>query len=267
MEDEKGRRLTDTRKTPGPKKEEMAPFSAGSARRLRGGVPRIPASMPGPYRTLRVERLYASEHCVLRRDRVAFPGGGRGVHHVIEIPDAAVVVPVLDDGRVVLLRQYRYAPARYLWEVPAGRIGPGETAREAARRECEEEAGWRPRRLEGGDLYYPLAGISSHRAFTFVGRRLVRGRTDHERTEAIEVHAFAPRVVRRMIRIGEIREGFSIAALARFFLGEGTGPPTSAASRGARRVPKPGRRRAARRGARGSRRASSGGSSRPSSRP
>ncbi|MCI0586930.1 MAG: NUDIX hydrolase [Planctomycetes bacterium] len=202
--------------------------------------------MAGPYRTLGIERLYESVHCALRRDRVAFPGGGRGVHHVIEIPDAAIVVPVLDDGRIVLLKQYRYAPRRSLWEVPAGRIHRGESARQAARRECEEESGWRPRRLEGGRPYFPLAGISSHRAYTFVARDLVHSRTRHERTESIEVHTFGAEEVRRMIRGGEIREGFSIVALARYFLAEEArrGSPSAAASR---RRARPGRRPAPRR--------------------
>jgi ADP-ribose diphosphatase len=202
----------------------------------------------GPYRTLGIERLYESGYCGLRRDRVAFPGGGRGVHHVIEIPDAAIVVPILDDGRIVLLKQYRYAPRRSLWEVPAGRIHRGESARQAARRECEEESGWRPRRLEGGRPYFPLAGISSHRAYTFVARDLLRSRTRHERTESIEVHSFGADEVRRMIRRGEIREGFSIVALARYFLAEEArrGSASAAASRRrARPGPKSGPRRAA----------------------
>ncbi|HKB14946.1 MAG TPA: NUDIX hydrolase, partial [Planctomycetota bacterium] len=145
-------------------------------------------------------------------------------------------------------KQYRYAPRRALWEVPAGRIHRGESARGAARRECEEESGWRPRRLEGGKAYFPLAGISSHRAYTFVARDLVPSRTRHERTESIEVHSFGAEEVRRMIRRGEIREGFSIVALARYFLREeARRGPTSAA--GSRRRARRGPRRAARRAA------------------
>ncbi|MGH7151117.1 MAG: NUDIX domain-containing protein, partial [Planctomycetota bacterium] len=98
--------------------------------------------MAGPYRTLGSERLYQSVYCALRRDRVALPGGGRGVHHVIEIPDAAIVVPVLNDGRIVLIKQYRYASGGYLYEVPAGRPDrPGEPWEECARRELREETG------------------------------------------------------------------------------------------------------------------------------
>ena len=79
-----------------------------------------------PFATLQTRHVYRSDWCNLRRDVVDLGDGTRQEYHVFEVPDAAVVVPVLEDGRIVLIAQYRYPHGRTHWEVPAGRLAPAE---------------------------------------------------------------------------------------------------------------------------------------------
>lgn len=87
-----------------------------------------------------------------------FPNGR--VHEVAIVRHAlsVVLLPVEADGRVVLIKQYRASVDRELWELPAGRLDPGESAEDAARRECEEEIGRVPAKLERLGALYPTPG-------------------------------------------------------------------------------------------------------------
>lgn len=92
------------------------------------------------YRLLASETVFEGHVVSLRRDTVAMPGGGDSVREVVTHPGAVAVVALDDDGRVVLLRQYRHPVGQYLWELPAGlRDADGEPPLEAAKRELAEE--------------------------------------------------------------------------------------------------------------------------------
>lgn len=92
------------------------------------------------YRVLGSETVFDGHVISLRRDTVAMPGGGDSVREVVTHPGAVAVVALDDDGRVVLLRQYRHPVGRYLWELPAGlRDADGEPPLETAKRELAEE--------------------------------------------------------------------------------------------------------------------------------
>jgi ADP-ribose pyrophosphatase len=172
---------------------------------------------PG-WRTLRSRFLYRSRYCSLRRDRVRLPTGFEFDHHVVEIPEAVCVVPVLDDGSVVLLHQYRYPANRMFWELPAGRMHPDETPLGAARRELREEAGFVARRLVRGPTFYPVDGISPHRAHAYFASGLRAVPQELDATEHLRVDRFHPDEVLSMIRDGRISDGFSLIALQHEFL-------------------------------------------------
>ena len=100
------------------------------------------------------ERLYTGRIVNLDRDAVGFPDGSIGQLEMVRHPGASAVVPFVDDPndpdpRVLLIRQFRHAADGFIWEVPAGRLDPGESPEDCARRELEEETGhrardWRP---------------------------------------------------------------------------------------------------------------------------
>ena len=86
---------------------------------------------------------------------------------IVRHPPSVVVVPIDDDGRVVLIRQYRAAVDRELWEVPAGSLDRGESAEAAARRECEEEIGRVPQRVERLGAFFPTPGYCDEEMIFF----------------------------------------------------------------------------------------------------
>jgi 8-oxo-dGTP pyrophosphatase MutT (NUDIX family) len=101
----------------------------------------MPAEAPHEYRVLDSETVYEGRIIRLERDTVAMPGGGDSVREVVRHPGAVAVVALDDDGRVLLLRQYRHPIGRHLWELPAGlRDEDGEPPLETAKRELAEEA-------------------------------------------------------------------------------------------------------------------------------
>ena len=93
-------------------------------------------------------------------EKVPSPDGSGRTHEIATIRHApcVVLIPVLDDGRVVLIRQYRHSVKRVLWEFPAGSIDPGETPEAAAIRECEEETSLAPSRVERLTTMLPAPG-------------------------------------------------------------------------------------------------------------
>jgi len=172
-----------------------------------------------PFRTISSTRPFVDARCAVRRDEFELDDGHRGVHLVIEIPDAVVVVPVLEDGRVLLLRQWRYTLGVEVWEVAAGRIHEGESVEAAAARELREETGHVARRLARVGRLTPLAGISSHVAHLVVAYGCTSaGPLQLEPTERIEVATKSEDEVRAMLRDGAIEDGFAIAALSRYLL-------------------------------------------------
>jgi ADP-ribose pyrophosphatase len=168
-----------------------------------------------PFERLSSQQVYASRWCGLRKDWIRLPNGTEQDYHVFEVDDAIVVVPLLPNGDVLMLWQYRYVHGRSHWEVPAGRIHPGEDPAAAALRELAEETGYRTPRLVRLPGFFPINGISAHYAHAFVAydcAALPEG-TAHEDSEQIAVHVRTRAEVEALLREGEIQDGFSALAL------------------------------------------------------
>ena len=92
------------------------------------------------------------------QDRVRLPNGREATMDVVRHPASVILVPQPDPARVILVRQYRYAVDRWIWELPAGNVEPGEDPKAAARRECAEETGWTADTVEWIGAFYPSPG-------------------------------------------------------------------------------------------------------------
>ena len=92
------------------------------------------------------------------QDRVRLPNGREATMDVVRHPASVILVPTPDPERVILVRQYRHAVNRWIWELPAGNVEPGEDPETAARRECAEETGWTAGRVERIGAFYPTPG-------------------------------------------------------------------------------------------------------------
>jgi len=109
----------------------------------------------------------------VRRDRVQRPDGREALREYILHPGAAIILPVLDDGRVVLVRQFRYPVGRETLEFPAGKIDAGESTRTTAERELLEETGYRATSLEFAFTVHPCVGYADERIDYYLATGLV----------------------------------------------------------------------------------------------
>lgn len=164
-------------------------------------------------RVLTTRRVYEGKVLSLDVDEVLEPGDVRATREVVRHRGSVAALPVHEDGRVVLVRQYRYAVDALVWELPAGRLDPGESVEDAARREMEEEVGLRPRRLEALATFYTTPGFCDEvmHLFRATGLEVVAARPEAD--ERIESRSFTLEEARGMIRAGEVREGKTLVAL------------------------------------------------------
>src|SRR5690242_17271896 len=141
---------------------------------------------------LRSEEIYKGPVFGVRRDEVLEPGGLRAIREVITHPGSVVVLPVLPDGRILQIRQYRHATRHYLWELVAGRIDAGENVRQAAERELIEETGYRAKRIRLFLDVFPRPGFLEERMYILLAEKLTAGAAQPEEDEKIMAKAFAP---------------------------------------------------------------------------
>jgi ADP-ribose pyrophosphatase len=179
-------------------------------------TPPIPDDPPpfAPFGVERREHVYVSHWCALRRDMVHLPNGKLQEYHVFEIPDAIVVLPVLKDGSIVLIGQYRYPHGKTHWEIPAGRLVDGEDPREGALREVREETGHVPRSLEPLPGFYAANGITAHWAHLYLAHGCQSiGAPQPEPCERIVVRVFTREEVEALLDAGRIEDAFTALAL------------------------------------------------------
>lgn len=162
---------------------------------------------------LKSEIVYQGKVFGVRRDEVVEPNGVRAVREVITHPGSVVVLPVLDDGRVVMIRQYRHAARQYLWELVAGRMEAGETPKKGAARELLEETGYRANWYEVFLDVFPTPGFLEERMFLLLAEGLTAGEAQPEEDEKIEVRAYKLSELKQMIHRGKLRDAKSIAGI------------------------------------------------------
>ena len=149
-------------------------------------------------------------------DRVREPGGIVVQRDVVRHSGSVVIMPVEEaDSRpgVLLVRQYRYAAGRYLWELPAGRIDEGESALAAARRELLEETGYTAEKWQRPLFFYSSPGFVDETMSLFLARGLKRGKAQPEEDELIRKRLFPLPSLVNMVRTGSIVDGKTIAGV------------------------------------------------------
>jgi len=166
---------------------------------------------------LRSEIIYKGPVFGVRRDEVLEPGGIRTTREVVTHPGSVVVLPLLPDGRILLVRQYRHATRQFLWELVAGRIERGENPRQAAARELLEETGYRAKRYRVFLDIFPTPGFLEERMYILLAQGLTSGDARPEEDEKISSRVFNRSQLRQMIRRGKLRDAKTIAGLLYYF--------------------------------------------------
>ena len=157
--------------------------------------------------------IYSGKILSLRVDTVALPDGNSALREIVEHKGAAAVVPVLDDGRIVLVKQYRKPVEEFLLEIPAGKIDGGESPGSCALRELEEETGYRAGHLDKIIEFYPSPGYSEEKIVIFRAGGLEIPGKSPEHDEFIEIVEMEGDEIIRLIKAGRIKDGKTIAGI------------------------------------------------------
>ena len=161
------------------------------------------------------ERMLDGKVFDVDRDRVVLPHGREVTIDVVRHSRSVVLLPVPEAGHVILIKQYRYAVNRWLWELPAGSVDPGEEPEAAARRECHEEIGLVPATIIRMAALYPTPGYCDEEMLFF----RVSGLAESDEPAAVDededivARTFAIGDARDMIRRGEIIDMKTVAGL------------------------------------------------------
>jgi ADP-ribose pyrophosphatase len=149
-------------------------------------------------------------------DHALDPDGFEIKRVIVQHDGSAVMMPVDERKRVLLVRQYRLPARRFMWELPAGRIDPGETALQAAKRELVEETGFRARKWAKLAEFYPSPGFLAEKMTIYMARDLIQGEPKPMEDERIETKWFTAREVDRMIQSGKIIDAKTMIGFLRW---------------------------------------------------
>jgi ADP-ribose pyrophosphatase len=162
--------------------------------------------------TLTSETVFDGKLIDVRKDTVRLPNGKSTVREIVVHAETIAVVPILDDGRLVLVRQYRKAADRVLLEIPAGGIDEGESREEATRREMVEETGYGVGSLQHLTSFFTSPGFTTEYMHLFEARQLQPGEAT-EQTDQIEVVILSREEAIDCIKTGEIMDAKTILGL------------------------------------------------------
>jgi ADP-ribose pyrophosphatase len=164
------------------------------------------------------KNIYKGRVVTLNLETVTLPNGTTMDLEIIRHPGAAAIVPLKDERTVVLIRQYRHAAGGFIYEIPAGKLHPGEDPRACAARELEEEIGYRVSSLELLTSIFTAPGFADEVIHIYQGTGLTPGTQNLGHDEVLEVIELSLDRAIAMIHDGTIRDGKTIVGLQTTYL-------------------------------------------------
>ena len=174
--------------------------------------------MDKPIVPQQIRKVFEGRIFTVQVETITLPKGGRFDAEIIRHPGSVVLVPITSDGGIILVRQYRHAIGRWVWELPAGSLKHGEDPQKAAARECQEEIGLIPSSVEKLGSLFPTPGYCDEEMnlYRLTGLRTPGGgdtAAQPDEDEDIESKAFSVAEIRAMVDRGEIIDMKTVAAL------------------------------------------------------
>jgi ADP-ribose pyrophosphatase len=162
--------------------------------------------------------IYTGKVITLNVDTVQLPNGVTVDLETIRHPGAAAVVPVKADGTVVLIRQFRHAAGGFIYEIPAGKLAPGEEPLQCAARELEEEVGYRASTFELLSSIFTAPGFADEVIHVYRATGLTKGRQQLDRDEVLDVIEMPLSEAITKIEDGTIRDAKTIVGLQAVYI-------------------------------------------------
>jgi ADP-ribose pyrophosphatase len=159
------------------------------------------------------KNIYKGKIITLNIDTVTLPNGVTVDLEMVRHPGAAAVVPLKDDGTLVLIRQFRHAAGGFIYEIPAGKLHPGEDPKACAARELEEEIGYRAETLELLSSIFTAPGFTDEVIHIYKATGMTAGQQQLDRDEVLEVIEMPLQEAIDMIRAGLIRDAKTMVGL------------------------------------------------------
>jgi ADP-ribose pyrophosphatase len=159
------------------------------------------------------QEVYKGKIVTLHVDTIRQASGSTTIREVVLHPGGVTAIPVLEDGRILLIRQFRYAIGDFILELPAGKLDSGQTPVDTIARELEEEIGYSAGSLTHACTFYTTPGFSNESIHFFIAQHLTKTTQRLEEGEHITVEAHSLSECLRMIEDGEIRDGKTILGI------------------------------------------------------
>ena len=166
-----------------------------------------------PRELIESQNIFTGAVFSVERDRLREENGSEIVREVVRHAGGAGCLPLFDDGRVALVKQYRHPARRELLEIPAGRIEAGETPVECAAREVEQEIGFRVGRIEPLADFYSTPGFCEERLYVYLATELEQAEQNLDHDEFVEIVYLPLNEAVAMAERGEIEDSKTIIAL------------------------------------------------------
>ncbi|MCA9471736.1 MAG: NUDIX hydrolase [Nitrospira sp.] len=165
-----------------------------------------------------VKHIHTGKFLTYNVDTVTLPNGTTADLEMIRHPGASAIVPIKDDGHVILIRQFRHAADGFIYEIPAGKLNAGEDPRDCAFRELEEEIGYRPGNLELLTSIFTAPGFTDEVIHIYKATDLEIGQQQLDQDEVLEILDWPLEKAIAEIKNGTIRDAKTIIGLQMVFL-------------------------------------------------
>jgi len=163
--------------------------------------------------TTKTEYLYKGRIIKLRLDEVSLPNGKKSFREIVEHPGAVVVIPLLDDGRIAVIKQYRKPADEILIELPAGKIELNEDPLNCAKRELLEETSYKAKTLTKLTSFYTTPGFSNEFMYLYLAEGLIKEHMQLNQDEFLEVEFYSLEELMKMVLENKIKDGKTIIGL------------------------------------------------------
>ena len=166
------------------------------------------------WKKLRQEFEIRNPWWTYRKDSILLPSGKQGEYHYVHVKGSSMIIPVMDDGKLILVNQYRYLCDRESLEFPCGSVKESSSYEDTARHELAEETGFEAKMLDCVAEFNPYNGVTDEICKIFVARTLTPVTAHHDDTEEFEYVYLLPREFDQYVAAGKVWDGMTLAAWA-----------------------------------------------------